>query len=96
MISMGIWRKVGVTSIPKGRRVVGCCWVCKIKCNGVYKARLVAKGFSLIPGLDFTDNFSPVVNDVTFQVVITQMIIEQWDAKIVDINNAYSKWRART
>ena len=26
----------------------------------------VAKGFSQIPGLDFTHNFSPVVNDVTF------------------------------
>ena len=24
------------------------------------------------------ENFSPVVNDVTFQVVITQMIIEKW------------------
>ena len=35
------------------------------------------------------DNFSPVVNDVTFQVVITQMIIEKWDAKIVDIDNAF-------
>ena len=50
---------------------------------------MVAKGFSQIPGLDFTDNFSPLVNDLTFQVVITQMIIEQWDAKIDDIDNAF-------
>ena len=71
MISIHEWRKVGSTSIPKGRRLVGCHWVFKIKCNGVYQARLVAKGFSQIPGLAFTDNFSPVVNDITFQIVIT-------------------------
>ena len=30
-----------------------------------------------------------MVNDVTFRVVLTQMIIEKWDAKIVDIDNAF-------
>ena len=50
---------------------------------------MVAKGFSQIPGLDFTDNFSLVVNDVTFRAVLTQMIIKKWDAKIVDINNDF-------
>ena len=33
MISMYVWRKVRSTSIPNGRRVFGCCWVFKIKCN---------------------------------------------------------------
>ena len=77
MISMGVWRKVGSTSIPCGRRLVGCHWVFKTKRNGVYHAILAAKGFSQIPGLDFTNNFSPVVNDVTFSVVLTQMLIEK-------------------
>ena len=35
------------------------------------------------------DNFSPVVNNVTYRVVITWMIIKKWDAKIVDIDNAF-------
>ena len=35
MISMGVWRKVGSTSIPSGRRFVGCCWVFKIERIGV-------------------------------------------------------------
>ena len=89
MISIGIWRKVGSTSIPSGRRLVGCHWLFKIKCNGVYQARLAANEFSQIPGLDFTDNFSPVVNNVTFSVVITCMIIKKWDAKVVDIDNVF-------
>ena len=38
MISMGVWRKVGSTSIPSGRRLDGCCWVFKSKRNGVYQA----------------------------------------------------------
>ena len=63
---MHVWRKVGSTSIPKGWRLVGCHWVFKTKHKGVYQAWLVAKGFSWIPGLYFTDNFSPVVTDVTF------------------------------
>ena len=49
--------------------------------------QLVAKGLIQIPGLDITDNFSPVVNDIIFPVVITQMITEKWDARIVDIDN---------
>ena len=89
MISIGLWRKVGSASIPIGRRLVGCHWVFIIKRNGVYCTRLVAKGFIQIPGLDFTDNFAPVVNDVTFRVVITQMLIKKWEAKVVDIDNAF-------
>ena len=71
MISMRVCTKVGSTSIPSGRRLVGFHWVFKITRNGVYHPRLVAKGFSQIPGLVFTLNFSPVVNDVTFRVVLT-------------------------
>ena len=49
----------------------------------------MAKGFSQIPGLDFTDNYSPVVNDVTFRVVVARMLIENLKGKVVDIDNAF-------
>ena len=55
----------------------------------MYHARLVAKGFSQIPGVDFTDNYSPVVNDVTFRAVVARMIIENLKAKVVDIDNIF-------
>ena len=55
----------------------------------MYHARLVAKGFSQTPGVDFTDNYSPVVNDVTFRVVVARMIIENMKGKVVDIDNAF-------
>ena len=60
-----------------------------MKRNGVYCARLVAKGFSQIPGVDFTDNYSPMVNDVTFRVVVVRMLIQNLKGKVVDIDNAF-------
>ena len=89
MLDMGVWRHVKRNDCPNDRRLVGCRWVFKVKRNGVYRARLVAKGFSQIPGVDFTDNYSPVVNDVTFRVVGARMIIENMKGKVVDIDNAF-------
>ena len=73
----------------KDCRLVGCRWAFKVKRNGVYHARLVAKGFSQIPGMDFTDNHSPVVNDVTFRAVVARMLIENLKGKVVDIDNEF-------
>ena len=53
----------------------------------MYCARLVAKGFSQIRGVDFTDNYSSVVNDVTFRVVVAR--IKNMKGKVVDIDNAF-------
>ena len=89
MLDMGVWRHVKRNDRPNDCRLVGCRWVFKVKRNGVYRARLVAKGFSQIPGVDFTDNYSPVVNDVTFRVVVARMIIENMKGKVVDTDNAF-------
>ena len=40
-------------------------------------------------GMEFTDNYSPVVNDVTFRVVVARMLIENLKGKVVDIDNAF-------
>ena len=89
MLDMGVWRHVKRKDSPKYQRLVGCRWVFKVKRNGVYHARLVAKGFSQIPGMEFTDNYSPVVNDVTFRVVVARMLIQNLKEKVVDIDNAF-------
>ena len=89
MLDMGVWRHVKREDHPNDCRLVGCGWVSKVKRNGVYHARLVAKGFSQIPGVDFTDNYSPVVNDVTFRVVVARMHIETSKEKVVDNDNAF-------
>ena len=89
MLDIGVWRHVKRKDHPNDHRLVGCRWVLKVKWNGVYHARLVAKGFSQICGMDFTDNYSPVVNNVTFRVVLARMLIENLKGKVVDIDNAF-------
>ena len=81
MLDMGVWRHVKRKNHPNDHRLVGCRWVFKVKRNGVYHDRLVAKGFSQIPGVDFTDNYSPVVNDITFRVVVARIHIENLKGK---------------
>ena len=48
-----------------------------------------AKRFSQIAGVDVMNNYSPVVNDVTFGVVVSRMLIETLKGKVVDIDNAF-------
>ena len=81
MFDLGVWRHVNGEDHPNDHRLVRCTWVFKVKRNGVYHARLVAYGFSQIPGVDFTDNYSPVVNEVTFRVVGPRMLIENLKGK---------------
>ena len=89
ILDMGVWRHMKSDDHPNNCRLVGCRWVFKVKRNGVCCARLVAKGFSQIPGVHFTGNYSPVVNDVTFRVEVARMLIENLNGKVVVIDNAF-------
>lgn len=56
-----------LTSLPKGKRAVGCKCVFALKYNpdGTihrYKARLVAKGFSQSYGVDYFNPFLQLIN----------------------------------
>ena len=65
-------RKVfsAVMPTPPGILPVGYKWVFVRKKNEnnevvSYKARLVAQGFTQRPGVDFNENYSPVMNGIT-------------------------------
>jgi Reverse transcriptase (RNA-dependent DNA polymerase) len=57
--------------------------------DGCYRARLCALGYSQIPGLDYNDSHSPVVNDITFRIVLTLMVKNKWKSQVVDVTTAF-------
>ena len=79
--------------IPSNRKCIKNKWVFDIKRDGRFRARLVACGYSQIPGVDFIDYYSPVVNDVVFRIIIIMQIIYKLPAVIIDIETAFFKWR---
>ena len=89
MIRCGVWRKMKKAQVPSNRRLVGSKWVFKKKKDGRYRARLVALGYSQVPGEDYTDTHSPVVNDITFRIILVLMLIFGWETDVVDVTTAF-------
>ena len=85
----GVWRKILRSKMPRDRRCVKNKWVFKIKRNGVFRARLVACGYSQIAGVDFSDNYAPVINDVTWRILMVIMLRENLDGIIIDVETAF-------
>nr|CAN75274.1 hypothetical protein VITISV_043735 [Vitis vinifera] len=79
---------------PSSAHIVGFRWIYKLKYlpNGSverHKARLVAQGFTQTPGLDFFDNFSPVVKPCTIRLILALVVSFQWLIRQLDVENAF-------
>ena len=84
-----VWELIKRTDMPNDRRCVKCKWVFKIKRNGIFRARLVACGYSQIPGIDFTENYAPVINDATWRIMLTTMILWNLKGVLLDVECAF-------
>ena len=88
---MGTWQLV---NLPKGRSPVANKWVLARKYSKEgklekYKVWLVAKGYSQIPGMDYTDTFSPVVRLETIQAILALAVSQDWEIQQMDVKGAY-------
>ena len=61
----------------------------EVKRDGRHRARLVAQGFSQILGMDFTDCFAPVVNDVTFWMLLVVRNAQRYKCVMIDVETAF-------
>ena len=89
MIVQGVWRKVKKKDVPSNRRLIGNKWVFKRKKDGRFRARLVALGYSQTAGLDYDESHAPVVQDVTWHLVLVLKILFDLDAQLVDVETAF-------
>ena len=55
----------------------------------MFQARLFACGYSQVPGVDFTEAYSPVVNDVSFRLMILLQMILKRKSMIMDVEVAF-------
>ena len=82
-------------SLPKQKKHVRCKWVFKRK-EGLspsepsrFTASLVAKGFSQIPGVDYNDVFSPIVNHNSIRTFFSIVAIHDLELEQLDVNTAF-------
>ena len=75
--------------MPPNHRCIKNDWVFKIKHNGVYLVHLVACGYSQVPSVDFSGKYSPIVNYITFCILLLMVFHFGYLSKTVDVGNAF-------
>jgi Reverse transcriptase (RNA-dependent DNA polymerase) len=89
MESKKVWEIIKEEGIPEGRRTIKNKWIFKIKQNGIFRARLVACGYLQVPGIDFNESFAPVINNVSFRIILVSKLIWDLQASIIDVETAF-------
>src|ERR1700752_4112245 len=87
----GTWELV---ERPKGRKLVSCKWVFKVKHNvdgtvDRYKARLVARAFTQTEGVDYHETYAPVVKMTSIRVLLSIVAIHDLELHQMDVKTAF-------
>ena len=78
-------RKMHKNVMPPSCKCVQNKWIFKMKHNSMCQAQLTAWGYNQVPGVHFSENYSPILNDITFCILLLMVIHFRFLAKIVDV-----------
>ena len=83
-----------LVDLPRGKSVIGCKWVYKIKTKSdgtieQYKARLVAKGYAQEYGIDYEETFAHVARITSVCSLFAIVAVHQWPLFQIDVKNAF-------
>lgn len=54
-----------------------------------YRARLIAPGYDQAHGVDYFENFSPVIKPATIRIILSLAVQFQWSIKQFNVHNAF-------
>ena len=91
LIDNGTWE---LCSLPAGQKAIDNKWVFKVKAKedgsiDKFKARLVVKGFSLRPGIDYDETFSPVAHLSSVRLIFAIAAQHRLKLRQLDIIGAF-------
>ena len=83
-----------LVKLPKGRNVVGCKWVFRVKYDGngevnCFKGRLVAQGFSQSHGVDYEEIYSPVAQLSSIRTLLAFAAEKKLQVHQMDVVSAF-------
>jgi hypothetical protein len=86
-----------------GRKLIGVKWVFKKKDEPDgsirYKSRIVTKGYMQIPGVDYTESFSPVATATALRVGLALTLFNSsndWTCELVDVEAAFLEGKLKS
>jgi hypothetical protein len=85
----GSWEIIDEKDIPINCLCIKNKWISKVKRNGIFRARLMACGYSQAPGIDFSESFQAVLNDVSFRIILIAKIVWNMTCSVVDLETAF-------
>jgi Reverse transcriptase (RNA-dependent DNA polymerase) len=79
-----------IVQLPKGKKVVGCKWIYKLKYNSDetierYKARVVVKGYTQTQRIDYQEIFVPVAKMNTVRIIFSIAVNQNWTLYQLDV-----------